>query len=175
MTHSEKSVTVVAGALTRIDVEFENTSGSGTAYTPGDIVSAGSAVVVPYEFAGAFREKGSSAYVVGACAFTNVSSKTPRFRLHFYNSAAAVQGDNVQRKALYTNESTKLGYIDLPAMTSSADTSGSMSRSFDYTLRHPIVASNVSTSLFVAVETLDAFTPAATSEKYTVSLLLDNN
>jgi hypothetical protein len=29
--------------------------------------------------------------------------------------------------------------------------------------------------LFVTTETLDAFTPAATSEKYTITLILDNN
>jgi hypothetical protein len=175
MTYPSKSATPVVGKLTRIDVEFTNVSGSGTAYTAGDIVSGSPTIVAPYEFAGAFREKGGSAYIVGVGAMTNVSSKTPRFRLHFYNGVATVQGDNVQRKALYTNDSFKLGWLDLPAMTSSADISGSMSRSFDYTVRHPVVAAPTSSSLYVAVETLDAFTPAATSEKYTITVILDNN
>jgi hypothetical protein len=175
MTHPDKSITFVGNRIKRASVEFTNTSGSGTAYSIGDVVSGGSPVVAPYEITDVFREKGGSAYIVGAMVGTDKSSIVPQLRLNLFNSTVVVPGDNSLYKPLYTMEAARLGWVDVDATSSGSDTSGSYSGSAVWNIEHPIVAASNSTSLFVTVETRTAFTPAATSEKYTVTLFVKQN
>ena len=160
-----------SGQMNRVDLEFINSSGSATAYSIGDVVSAGSTVVTPYELPNAFDIAGGSGFVMGLSVSCNKSSLVPAFRFHFFNSnAATIAIDNAPYMDNYTDQSYKLRYFDLPAMTSSTNTSGSVSRTFDTsTIRHPVVAGASSTSLFFALETLTAFISASASLKYTVS------
>jgi hypothetical protein len=167
----------VGGKMTRVEVEFTNTSGSGTAYSIGDVVTGGSAITAPYELVGAFRVPGGSGYAVSAAVVTDKKSITPQFRVHFFNSASVtLSGDNLPYQELYVDASKRLRYIDLPAMITPADATNSTdSRSFDSAIRHPVIAAPGSTSLFVTLEALTAFTPATSSEKYTISVFIDNN
>jgi hypothetical protein len=160
--------------MIRAELEFINSAGSSTAYTIGDIVSAGSTIVHPYELTNAFNKAGGSGFIFGLAISCNKSSLTPAFRVHFYNSnAATVAIDNAPFMDNYSDQAYKLRSFDLPAMLSSTNTSGSCSRTFDTsTIRHPIVASASSTSLFFSLETLTAFTSASASLNYTVSAMI---
>jgi len=177
LSSSEDHIGEVGGKLTSGSVEFTNTSGSGTAYSIGDTVSAGSAITTPYEIPNVFRVNGGSGYIVSLAVATDKSGQTPNFRVHFYSgSSATLSGDNSPYKDSYADTQYKLRPFDLPSMSSSTDTSGSCSRAWDTTtIRQPVIARSNSKSLWVGIETLSAFTPAATSEKYTVSVIMDNN
>lgn len=177
LASSEYHIGEVGGKLTSGSVEFTNTSGSGTAYSIGDTVSGGSAITAPYEIPNVFRVNGGSGYIVSLAVATDKSSVTPNFRVHFYSgSSATLSGDNLPYKDSYADNQYKLRPFDLPSMSSSTDTSGSCSRAWDTTtVRQPVIARSNSKSLWVALETLSAFTPAAGSEKYTVSVIMDNN
>jgi hypothetical protein len=160
--------------MIRAELEFTNSAGSATAYSIGDVVSAGSTVVTPYELTNAFNKAGGSGFIMGLAVSCNKSSLTPAFRVHFFNSnAATVAIDNTPFMSNYSNESYNLRYADLTQMSSSTNTSGSISRTFDVnTIHHPIVAGASSTSLFFALETLTAYTSASANLKYTVSAMV---
>ncbi len=174
---TENHIGQVGGKLTSGSVEFTNTSGSQTAYSIGDVVSGGSSVITPYEITNLFRIPGGSGYVVAAAISTDKSSITPNFNIHFYSaSTVTIAGDNLPFIDYYTDTPYKLRPFTMNAMTSATNTSGSCSRTWDTTtIRQPVIARAGSTSLWVALETLAAFTPAATSEKFTISLIIDNN
>ena len=123
----------------------------------------------------AFRKNGGSGYIVSLGISTDKSSITPQFRVHFFNSSAAsIVGDNLPYKDLYSDNFKKLKSFDLPAMSTSSDTSGSISRAFDNTIRFPIVAGSATNSLFYALETLTGYQQNAT-ERYFISVIIDNN
>jgi hypothetical protein len=163
-----------ANPMVRVETEITNTAGSVTAYSIGDVVSGGSTIVAPYELANVFNAVNGSAFIFGLAVSTNKSSQTPAFRVHFFNNPTAVIPiDNAPFMDLYSDQSKKLRYFDLPAMTSSTNTSGSCSRAFDVsTIRHPIIAGSATTSLYFALETLSVFTSASAIENYTVSAMI---
>jgi len=160
----ETHVGEVGSYIKTVSTEITNSSGSA-GYLAGDVISGGSAVVTPYELPDLFRANGVGAFLTRISVMTNVSSQTERIRARFYNDATAtVAADNLPDKEIYTEASKILGSYDLPAMVSSADTSGSCSRSFD-TMCIPIVPAINSKSLFFSLSTLDACSSAAT-QKY---------
>jgi hypothetical protein len=167
----------VGGRLISGSVEITNTLGSGTAYSIGDTVSGSANVVTPYAIPSVFRVAGGSGYVVGLAISANKASIVPVFRVHFYSaSSVTMTGDNLPYSDSYVDVASNLNAFDLPPMTSSVNTSGSCSKAWDTTtVRHPVLNSNGSTSLWVALETRTAFTPAANPAKYTVSVIVDNN
>jgi hypothetical protein len=167
----------IGGRLISSSVEITNTSGSNTAYSIGDTVSGSANVTAPYALPNAFRVAGGSGYVVGLVVSANKASIVPVFRVHFYSaSSVTMTGDNLPYSDSYTDIGSNLNAFDLPPMVSSVNTSGSCSKAWDTTtVRHPVMSSNGSTSLWVALETRTAFTPAANPAKYTVSVIVDNN
>jgi hypothetical protein len=172
---SEYHLGEVGGNLTYSSLEFTNSSGSGTAYIANDVVSGGSTVVTPYELTNAFRKNGGSGYIVSLGIATDKSSVAPQFRVHFFNSRiAAIVADNLPYMDLYSDNSKKLKYYDLSAMSTSSNTSGSLSRAFDNTLRFPVVAGSATNSLYYALETLSGYQQNAT-ERYFVNVIIDNN
>jgi hypothetical protein len=172
---SEYHLGEIGGNLTYSSLEFTNSSGSGTAYIANDVVSGSLTVVTPYELTNAFRKNGGSGYVVSLGLSTDKSSITPQFRVHFFNSSTAIiVGDNLPYNDLYSDISKKLKYYDLPAMATSSNTSGSLSRTFDNTIRFPVVAGSATNSLFYALETLTGYQQNAT-ERYFISVIIDNN
>jgi hypothetical protein len=167
----------IGGRLTSGSVEITNTSGSNTAYSIGDTVSGSANVTSPYAIPNIFRVAGGSGYVVGLAVSANKASIVPVFRVHFYSaSSVTMTGDNLPYSDSYADVVSNLNAFDLPPMVSSVNTSGSCSKAWDTTIvRHPVMSSNGSTSLWVALETRTAFTPAANPAKYTVSVIVDNN
>ena len=164
----------VVGKNVSVSVEITRES-NATPYTAGDVVSAAAATVVPaMAFASFAREAGLGGYIVGARLATDQKSVTPRFRVHLYNvNTATVSGDNLPHRSLYADLDKRIGWFDLPAMTTGADTSNSTeSRTIDMTLRVPFVS--VTTTIYAVLEALDAFTPSSGS-KFTLTMIAEQN
>jgi hypothetical protein len=174
---SESHIGQTGGHLILASASFVNTSGSMVAYQAGDVVSGGSSITTPYEITNAFRIAGGSGYITGILVSTNKSSIIPRFKLHFYSaSTVTLAGDNLPYIDLFLDVQYKLGTFSLETMTSGSNTSGSCSSTSDFdTVRHPVVARQGSTSLYIALETLSAYVPLAVSQTYIINLLIDNN
>jgi len=159
--------------LVRVSGTFTRPANT-TAYAANDVVSNNATATTPLELANAVRVAAGSAYLVGLRVETNLKSITPRFRVHFFSTAAAtVAADNAAHKEVYADAAIRRGYVDLVAMSTAADTTNSdMSRAEDYTIRRPMVAA--ATSFYVVLETLDAFTPAS-GQSFTVIAVFDQN
>lgn len=95
----------------------------------------------------------------------NKKSVTPVIRVHFFNdSAPTVAADNAQWKEVYADISKRIGYYDMPAMSTGADTASSdCSRTQDMDVRIPYLCGASSTSIYFALELIGG------------SLTLDNN
>ena len=148
---SEYHIGEIGGRMTSGSFEFTNTSGSNTAYSIGDTVSGSATIITPYEIPNIFRVAGGSGYVVSLGAGTDKSSVVPAFRVHFYSgSSVTLSGDNLPYLDSYADTQYKLRPFDLSAMTSSTNTSGSLSRSWDTTtIRQAVIAQPGSKSLWI--------------------------
>jgi len=163
----------VGGNLTMISTEFTRPADT-TAYAANDSVSDSTSSTTMQALANAARVSGGSGYITGIRITTDKKSITPRFRVHFFNTnGATVTNDNAAFKTAYADISKYVGYWDMPAMITGADTTNSTdSRSVDLTMRIPYTCA--ATTLYFLLETLDAFTPAS-GEKFTVTVFLDRN
>lgn len=170
---SEDHLGEVGGDLTMIATEFTRPSDT-TAYAANDVVSDSTSTTTLQALLLAGRVTGEGGYITGIRVATDKKSITPRIRVHLWNVAGAtVAADNAQWKDLYADSSKRVGYIDLPAMITGADSTNSdNSRALDLALRVPYTCA--ATSLFYVLETLDAFTPAS-GQKFTVTLFVDRN
>jgi len=168
----ETHIGEVAGNL--IVVSNEITLQASGAYAAGDIVSDSSTTTTPLALAAIMRVSGGTGYIVGFKLTANVKSITPRIRIHFFNAnTTTVSGDNLAYKELYADASKRLGYYDMPAMITAADTANSdMSRAIDFSMRIPIKA--VTQIIYAVFETLDAVTFGA-GAKMTLTAWVDNN
>lgn len=160
---------LMGGALNIVSVELTRPADT-TAYAAGDVVGTIQTVA---NFA---RVAGGSGYIVGARLSTDKKSITPRIRVHLFNSASpTLAAENVAWKELYADASKRLGYFDLPSMTTGTDTTNSdMSRAIDMTLRIPFKAAEGTKDIYFVLEALDAFTPAS-AQKFTLTLYGDTN
>lgn len=164
-----------AGTAAVVAVELTRPADT-TAYAANDVVSNSTGTTTLMAFAAFARVNGGSGYIVGARLATNLKSITPRFRVHLYNAAnPTVSADNAPHRSLYADLGKGLGYFDLPALSTAADTANSdSSRTLDFTLRVPFLCAAGSQTLYALLETLDAFTPAS-GQKFTLTLLGDLN
>lgn len=171
----EAHIGEVGGRLLRVSAEFTRPADT-TAYTAGDVVSDSTSASTLITLSNAVRVNAGSGYIVRASLTTDRKSITPRFRVHLFNATGAtVSADNAAYREVYADASRRLGYFDLPAMLTPADTANSdMSRSLDNSIRFPFVAAAGTTSLFALLETLDAFTPAS-GQKFLLTLVVDCN
>jgi hypothetical protein len=171
---TESHLGEVGGKLTFVALEFTRPNDS-TPYSANDVVSNSTSATTIQAMADIARVASGTGYIVKARLSTDKKSITPRIRVHLFNATGAnVAADNAQWIDKYADAAKRLGYFDLPAMTTGADTSNSdMSRTFDLTLRIPVVAA-ANRSIYWVLEALDAFTPAAL-QKFTLELTMDNN
>ena len=175
LTAGENFIGFVGGKLTTISVELTK-SASITAYTAGTVLSNSATTTTPMVFTDLFRTPGGSGYIVKIKCVTNKKSITPRLRVHFFNAAdPTVAADGAAYKELYADTTKRLGYYDLPEMTTASDSANSdMSRTLDKDIRFAVNAAAASKNLYVVMEVLDIVTLDA-SEKFTLSVTLDNN
>lgn len=160
--------------LIPVSVEFTRPANT-TAYTAGDAVSNSATATTLLAFAIA-RVAGGSGYLTKIRLSTDKKSITPRFRLHFFNAAdPTIAADNAAYQEVYADNAKRLGWHDLPAMTTAADTTNSdCSRAVDMNCRIPYTCAVGSSTLYVGLETLDAFTPNS-GQKFNLTLVADNN
>jgi hypothetical protein len=171
----EAHIGEVAGKTSVVSVEITLTS-SGATYGQNDSVVQASGSMI--EFANLARVNGGSGYITGISLITDKKSITPAWRLHFFNASdATVPADNAIFYEVYeSNKTKKLGYYDLPAMTTAADaTNSTMSRTLDMTtVRFPFKCAAATRSIWVALETLTSFIPA-NSQKFYLTLYAELN
>jgi len=175
----ENFIGQTGGTVAMVSCEFARAGGSAV-YSIGDeianSVTAGSVVLM--EFANAVRVNGGTGYIVGVKITTNVKSLTPSIRLHLYNASnPTVAGDNALHIEKYADTGKRLGMMDMPAMTTAADTANSdMSCTTDFGGQtngvHCVVAAAGTRSIWGLLETLTAFTPVA-GQLFTVTLFID--
>jgi hypothetical protein len=109
------------------------------------------------------RSNSKGGYLTGLRAVTDKKSITPRLRVHFFSvSTPTVAADNAPSKELYADVGKKLFWVDIPAMTTPANTTDStLSQAENMDLRKQFICAAADTALYALVETLDAFTPAS--------------
>ena len=168
---SENHLGEVGGKTTNVIVEFTRTTGTD-AYAANDTVLPATPALVEIPNVG--RITGGSGYITEIRLSTNLKSITPRFRIHLFNASnPTISADNANWQDKYADVAKRVGYYDMPALNTAADASNSdMSRTMDATMRLPFIC--VGTSLWYAIETLDAFTPSD-SEKFSILLYVEQN
>jgi hypothetical protein len=174
LSAGENHIGEIGGRTNLSSVEFTRATPDATAYAANDAVLPAAGGLA--ELTNAARVAGGSGYITQIRLSTNKKSITPRLRLHFFNvSNSTLATDNLAWKELYADASKRITYVDMPALTTAADTANSdMSRTMDATVRVPFQCAVDSTSLWVAIETLDAFTPDA-AQKFTIKINTELN
>lgn len=171
---SENYIGAVGNKTAIISTEITTTH-TQAAYAANDavLVAGGGASAL----AGVARVAGGTAFIFGLRLTTNKKSIVPAFRLHLFNAAnPTVSADNAAWQDKYADISKRLGYIDLPAMTTAADTTNSdMSRSVVASSPPVLVACAAGqTGIWWALETLTAFTPDNDQKFTLVAQVLQN-
>ena len=171
LTAAEVHAGAVGGHTAVLSTEI-TTTGTQAAYAANDAVLVNGGGIS--EIQNAARVSGGSGYITGIRVITNKKSITPRLRVHFFNTTGpTISADNAAWQEKYTDISKRVGSWDMPAMITAADTTNSdMSRAQDTTMRIPFACAV--TSLYFALETLDAFTPD-NSQKFTIILIVEQN
>jgi hypothetical protein len=139
-----------------------------TAYTAGDRVGPASGSL-PAQLTGCALANGRGGVITMIRLSTDKKSITPRIRCHFFNASnATLSADNAAYQEKYADGTKRVGFVDLDSMATATDTTNSdCSRSQNYEVRLPYVCAADSTSLWIAYEALDAFTPAS-GEKFSI-------
>ncbi len=130
------------------------------AYTAGDVVSnsTSATTLIPVAIG---RKNGGTGFIVKASLVTNQSTCLYRFRVWLYRvSNPTVAADNAPLALLYANRSNRIGYIDLPAMTTQMSGSDSAAAMND-TIRHAFDCAADDSNIYCVLQALDGFTPAS--------------
>jgi hypothetical protein len=146
-------------------------------YTAGDVISSAATTLVPsITLAGLARVNAGTGYIVGAKVAFNVKSVVPRLRVYLYTvNTAVVGGDNLPQVMLYADYSKLMGFFDLPAMFTPADTTNSTaSFTQDMTIRVPFACATATTTLYATLVALDAVTLTSGSA-VTISLIAEQD
>jgi hypothetical protein len=107
------------------------------------------------------RSAGGGAILLGLRLCASKKSINPVLRVHFYRASnPTLADDNAQWKDLFADDDKRGGYIDMPAMTTAADTTNSdCSRSlhdqYGQPLGYAMTCGTSLTSLWVALEILN--------------------
>lgn len=168
----ENHIGEVGSRMISMAVEFTREN-NALPYSIGDTVLSSAATPVLVAFPNIFRVNGASALLVLARVVVNVKSVTPVLRLHFFNASnPVISGDNLQHQELYADTPKRLGYLELPAMETAANTASSdMSRSINNSGTLILTAASNSRNLYALLETRSALTLTALS-KLTIALTL---
>lgn len=145
-----------------------------TAYTAGDVVSDSVSATTMMTFSNVVSANGRGAYVRGVRLTTSKKSITPQIRVHlFADNTATVGVDNAAFRSSYADHAKRVGTIDLPAMTTPADTANSdQSSSANFTAAVRFQCGGASRAVYAVLETIDAFTPDS-GQGFTMTLLVD--
>lgn len=155
-------------------VEITGHSGT-TAYTANSRVGPASGSA-PAKLANCAIANGRGGVITMIRVSTNKKSITPRFRLHFFNAVdPTLSADNLSWQEKYADGSKRVGYVDIDALATGADTTNSdCSRAQNVEVRLPFKCAADSRDLWVAIEPLDAFTPQ-TNQLYSIVVKVEQN
>lgn len=175
MAAGEAHIGQMGGGIARVSATFTRPADTN-AYAVGDAVNNSTSAPALLLLDACARVIGGSGYIVGMRISTNLKSIVPRFRIRVFNASnPTLSADNLAYQSKYTDESKRVARFDLPAMVTPTDTTNSdMSSAEDDTIRIPFVCAAASQALYVALEALDAFTPAS-SQSFTATLTVDQN
>lgn len=129
-----------------------------TAYAVGDVIGTIPAALAQLTNVG--RVTGGSGMILGARLRTSQSTCVAQVDLHLYNAAdATTQADNDLMQALAANDGKRQGIIAMPGLATMGAGSD-IAHAEDMTLRLPVRCADGQTSLWLALKTNTAFTPA---------------
>ena len=157
--------------------------GDTNAYIAKDTVSNSTSAPVVLTFTNSVSAQGVSGYIVKARLITNQSTNTARFRLHLYTTAPTAINDNSPFTLLAANAGLRIGVIDFPACQTEGSgsdaanamyTVGALNNASTQSPQGPLPFISAAKSIYGILETLDAFTPAA-SQTFFIELTMDNN
>jgi hypothetical protein len=119
------------------------------------------------------RLNGGRGEIVGLRIAVNKKAVTPRIRVHFFNASDATLGaDRANWDERYADAAKRVGYWDMPALSSAAAAGADCSRAQDFSVTLPYQC-GAGTSLYVAYEALDGFTPnAGPAPHHAISLVV---
>lgn len=141
--------------------------------------TSGGTVALLFRLANLFRVDGGSGYITKIRVLTDLSTFVDRLVFHFYNTPVAALLDNAVFTLLWANRVTRLGSAIMPAMATEA--TGSTAAAATITPNSggsnlPLFVQNGDSSrdLWMAIEDLDAGTPASAQHFY-IEVTLDAN
>jgi len=163
------------GNLTISDYEITRPANT-TTYTAKDII--GNVI----EFSNALKYVNGNGYITKVRLMGDVSTQTFKAKLHLYSSSPSGIVDNNPFTLLYSNNYSRLGSIDLQAL--STEGTGSTACATIWTAGKadvngfaqgilPIKGDGGTNTIFGVLETLDAFTPTS-GGKYFIQIIVDN-
>ena len=149
----------------------------GGTYSLNDRISDNAVTFAPTAITGMALANGRGGVISMLRLTCNVKSMAPVIRLHFFNATdPALAVDNAQWKELYADDSKRVGYYDMPAMSTAADTTNSnCSRTQDVDVRLPFVCAAASTSLWVAMELIGGTTALTSVTEFTLVVKAELN
>lgn len=165
----------VKGSLITVAAEYTIVGGA-TAYSRYDLV--GSNPMALLRLQNIFRELGGTGYLTGLQLNINKKSLTPQFRIHLYNvSTPTLAVDNAAWIDKYVDQGKRLGWYDMPACTTAADTTNSdCSRALAVDLRHRVWADATDNSLYIGFESIGAADVTFDAgQKIRLTATVDNN
>lgn len=170
----ENHIGEVGGNLISVAVE-KTRPGNTNAYIAGDVINESTSAGTVFTFSNLARKNDGTGYITKARLMTDQKANTARYRVHLFHTAPTAIFDNVPNTTLYADFRKKIGHFDLPAMSTSTDSTNSTgATTFDLGLRIPFKSVSGERTIFAVLETLDGFNPA-NAQKYHLELTADNN
>lgn len=141
-------------------------------YEAKDVISDSTSSTTPLEFVVA-SVASATGYITKARVTTSKSTATQRLRLWLFSSLPSAPADNSQFMLLWAERTTRIGYIDFPALSTEGTGSDSASAQ-NIDVRLPFQADS-GKKIYGLLETLDTFASSDSQQRYYVELLADNN
>lgn len=168
----------VGGHVVSASDSFTRPTGT-TAYAALDAVTNSTGTTIPFilDFP---CKPGASGYITKVRLITDLSTCTAQFRVWFYDQYNPIAGiptlpkDNDPLALLWSNRTFRLGYIDLPSLstegtgTNSAQTMMSLGNNGAFAVTLPVGSNR----LIAVLETIGTFTPVA-SQQFYMQVFLD--
>jgi len=169
----EAHIGSVGGGIIALRDTF-NRPGDANDYAANDAVSNSTSAPTARSVAAA-RVNNGSGYIVGVAVNHEKVSLTPRFRVHFFNSAPTPVNDNAALALTFaiTNAASYVGSVDLDPMASNGGTD--YSRAQNISIRLPFTCTGGVTTLWFLLQTLDAVVAPGNAKGVTTTIYVDQN
>lgn len=154
------------GGLTAVSGTEISRPANTTAYTAGDVVSDNATTTTPIGLQLA-RIRGGGGYITKVRLVTDQSTCVSVFRVWVYTiNTMTVSADNAAMSLLYANKANRLGYIELPAMTTETGAGNDSASAMLDTPRFAFKCASTSKYLYFILQTKTTWTPASGQKFY---------